>query len=113
MVTLPRRSDAIPSRGVHAATHDAVLDKLAHQGVCILPGPWVGKSFLAQMALPAAAQSGRPVAADQRPGRHQARLLVSRRETADAWEHFCVAAAAGAEKRAQMEERMGHTSART
>jgi hypothetical protein len=51
---------------VHTAAHDAVLDMLARQGVCILPGPRVGKSFLAQMALLAAAQSGRPTTAVSR-----------------------------------------------
>jgi hypothetical protein len=51
---------------VHTAADDAVLDMLARQGVCILPGPPGRKSFLAQMALLAAAQSGRPTTAVSR-----------------------------------------------
>src|SRR6266567_2199153 len=44
---------------VHTSAYDAVLDMLEREGVCILTGPpGVGKTFLAEMALLAAAQVG-------------------------------------------------------
>lgn len=48
---------------VHTPAYDQVLDMLEREGVCIIAGPpGVGKSFLAGMALLAAAHSGWEVA---------------------------------------------------
>jgi hypothetical protein len=61
-----QRGDALLARlsdrarlWVHTAAYDQVLDMLEREGVCIVSGPpGVGKSFLAGMALLAAAHSG-------------------------------------------------------